>query len=111
MPRMDGVSGEIVWTTPTGEKRARYVSARGGSVPSRGTVANDETAADDAFRAASQGTALVWEGDYHNARQLLQAMARRFDRKRKPPASEDPVTAFNAYRQTQAQRSNLMGLL
>src|SRR3569833_2298342 len=111
MPRMDGVAGEIVWTTDEGGKRARYVSARGASAPSRAMVANDETAADDAFRAASQGTALVWEGDYHNARQLLQAMARRFDRKRKPPATDDPAAAFNAYRQTQAQRSNLMGLL
>ena len=73
---MDGVSGEIVWATGGGEIRARYVSARGGSAPSRAMAANDETTADDAFRATSQGTALVWDGDYDNARQLLQAKAR-----------------------------------
>src|SRR5690349_515374 len=103
MSQMDGDGGEIVWEVGGSEQRARYVSARGGSAPSRATAANDETTADAAFLAASQGTALVWEGDYHNARQLLQAMARRFDRKRKPPVNDDPVAAFNAYRQTQAQ--------
>jgi len=108
---MEGVIGEVVWEADGGEKRARYVSARGGTAPSRAIPANDETTADDAFRAASQGTALVWNGDYHNGRQLLQAMARRFDRKRRAPVSDDPVAAFNAYRQMQAQRSNLMGLL
>lgn len=108
---MDGVNGEVVWEAGGGEKRARYVSARGGSAPSRAMPANDETTADDAFREASQGTALIWSGDYHNARQLLQAMARRFDRKRRPATSDAPLAAFNAFRQTQAQRSNLLGLL
>jgi methylase of polypeptide subunit release factors len=108
---MDGDGGEIVWEADGSEQRARYVSARGSSAPSRAISANDETTADDAFRAASQGTALVWSGDYHNARQLLQAMARRFDRKRKALTRDDPADTFNAYRQTQAQRSNLMGLL
>src|SRR3569833_1986123 len=111
MPRMDEPGGEIVWETEGGERRARYVSARAGSTPSRAIAANDETTADDAFRAASQGTALVWSGDYHNARQLLQAMARRLDRKRKAQARDAPAAAFNAYRQAQAQRSNLLGLL
>jgi len=108
---MDGDGGEIVWEADGSEHRARYVSARGSSAPTRVISANDETTAADAFRAASQGTALVWSGDYHNARQLLQAMARRFDRRRKATASDNPVAAFNAYRQTQAQRSNLMGRL
>ena len=31
--------------------------------------------ADTAYRLACEGTALLWRGDYHNARQLLQAMA------------------------------------
>lgn len=108
---MDGDGGEIVWKTDGGEHRARYVSARGGPAPTRAVAADDETTADAAFRLASQGTALVWGGDYHNARQLLQAMGRRFDRKRTPPPADDPTATFNAHRQSQAQRSSLMGLL
>ena len=108
---MDGDGGEIIWAVDGREHRARYLSARGGTAPKRALAADDETTADAAFRLASQGTALVWGGDYHNGRQLLQALARRFDRKRTAAASGDPAAAFNAYRQAQAQRSNLMGLL
>ena len=34
---------------------------------------DDTLKADAAYRLASEGTQLVWRGDYHNARQLLQA--------------------------------------
>src|SRR3954468_5671903 len=102
MPPMDEDGGEIVWEADGSDHRARYISARGGPAPRRAVAADDETTADSAFRLASQGTALVWSGDYHNGRQLLQAVARRFDRNRTPPA-DDPTAAFNAYRQTQAQ--------
>src|SRR3569623_1131886 len=111
MPRMDGNGSEVVWDVDGRENRARYVSARSGLAPTRALAGDDETTADDAYRLASQGTALVWDGDYHNAWQLLQAMARRIDRKRKATTNDEPLAAFNAYRQTQAQRSNLMGLL
>lgn len=108
---MDWDGGEVGWDVDGREHRARFLSARGGTAPKRAVAVNDETTADAAFRLASQGTALVWGGDYHNARQLLQAMARRFDRKRASPPSGDPTAAFNAYRQSQGQRSNLLGLL
>ncbi len=66
--------------------------------------------ADAAYRLACEGTALLWRGDYQNARQLLQAMARRIERKpRKQPAS--PLDAFNAHRQAQAQRARTLGML
>jgi methylase of polypeptide subunit release factors len=111
MPRMDQDGGEISWEVDGRQHRARYLSARGGAAPRRAVATNDETTADAAFQLASQGTALVWNGDYHNGRQLLQAMARRFDRKRAPATNDDPAAAFNAYRQSQAQRANLTGLL
>lgn len=66
--------------------------------------------ADAAYRLACEGTALLWRGDYQNARQLLQAMARRIERKpRKQSAS--PLDAFNAHRQAQAQRARTLGML
>lgn len=107
---MTGTSDELIWEDGGTPQRARYVSTRGGPPPRRAVTACDETAADTAFRLASQGTALVWSGDYHNARQLLQALARRVDRRR-VPAAGDPATAFHAYRQAQAQRAHLLGLL
>src|SRR3569623_1576156 len=102
---------ELRWETPKGERRARFVSARGGAVPKRAVAAADELTADAAFRLASQGTAIVWTGDYHNARQLLQALGRRIDKRRPAIDPADPAAAFNAFRQPQAQRANIIGML
>lgn len=79
---------------------------------SRTLDVDDTLTADVAFRLASEGTDLVWRGDYHNARQLLQAMARRADRRRaraKPPASM--LEAFHQHRQAQAQRASILSRL
>ncbi len=72
--------------------------------------------ADTAFRLASEGTALLWRGDYHNARQLLQALARRIDERRagrKPRKGPPPAMpeAFHLHRQAQAQRARTLGML
>jgi methylase of polypeptide subunit release factors len=76
---------------------------------SRQLDVDDTLTADAAYRLASEGTDLVWRGDYHNARQLLQAMARRADRRNKrakPPSSM--LEAFHAHRQQQAQRASIL---
>ncbi len=73
-------------------------------------VVDDRLSADAAFRLASEGTALLWRGDFQNARQLLQAMARRIDRKPRKPASS-PAEAFNFHRQAQSQRARTLGML
>ena len=68
--------------------------------------------ADAAYRLASEGTALLWLGDFQNARQLLQAMARRIDRKpRKAAPTVAPAEAFHLYRQAQSQRTRTLGML
>ncbi len=103
---------EVIWEADGVERRARFVSARGGSAPKRAVAADDRLTADAAFRFASQGTAMVWSGDYQNARQLLQALGRRIDkRKGKSPGADDPAGAFNAFRLEQAQRANMLSLL
>lgn len=66
--------------------------------------------ADLAYRLACEGTALLWRGDFQNARQLLQAMARRVDRKPPKPAPS-PAEVFNFHRQAQAQRARTLSML
>lgn len=73
-------------------------------------VADDRITADAAYRLASEGTALLWRGDFQNARQLLTAIARRIDRKPRKPASS-PIEAFNFHRQVQSQRARTLGML
>ena len=43
-------------------------------------IADDTLTADDAYRLACEGTAILWRGDFQNARQLLQALVRRIDK-------------------------------
>jgi len=102
---------QLSWDEAGAKRRARYVSARGGPAPKRAVAAGDELTADAAFRLASQGTAIVWTGDYHNARQLLQALGRRIDKRRTPLDPADPAAAFNAFRLMQAQRAGILGLV
>jgi len=74
--------------------------------------------ADAAYGLACQGTALLWHGDFQNARQMLNALASRADRapgqSRKAHARatpESPVEAFNLLRQARSQRARTLGML
>ena len=114
-----GVSHEspvIHWLEAGQECAARWRSERGAPAPKRVVLADDTTTADTAYRLACEGTALLWRGDFHNARQLLQALARRADqvptRKRKKAAPAVPIAdAFHQYRLAKSQRARMLGML
>jgi methylase of polypeptide subunit release factors len=56
----------------------------------------------------------LWRGDFQNARQLLQAMARRADekpRKSKAKTAVAPSASFHLHRQAQSQRARTLGML
>lgn len=75
---------------------------------------DDHLNADTAYRLACEGTATLWRGDFQNARQRLQALARRADRHpRKKAGAPPPVfpEAFHRYRMMQAQRARILGML
>ena len=103
----------IRWNEGGEERSARWRSEAGAPPPKRVEVVDDRITADAAYRLACEGTALLWRGDFQNARQLLQAMARRADerpRKAKPqPAA--PKDAFNLHRLAQSQRARTLGML
>ena len=85
----DGVSDAAIlqWTQAGEQRSARWRSEAGVAPPKRVQVVDDTLTADAAYRLASEGTGLLWRSDFHNARQLLQAMARRADRKPRKAAS------------------------
>lgn len=106
----------VHWTQDSESRSACWRSEAGVPPPKRVQVADDTLTADAAYRLACEGTALLWRGDFQNARQLLQAMGRRFDRKphkaHKPNnAAGSPVDAFNLKRMAQAQRARTLGML
>jgi len=109
----------VVHWTEDGEARAvRWRSESGAPPPRRVVIADDRMTADDAYGLACQGTALLWRGDFQNARQMLVALARRADRQpRKPkdsaasPLPPAPAEAFHLHRQARSQRARTLGTL
>ncbi|MEM4986695.1 class I SAM-dependent methyltransferase [Collimonas sp. H4R21] len=106
----------IHWIEEEQPRSARWRSENGNAAPKRVVIADDRMTADTAYRLACEGTGMLWRGDFQNARQLLQALARRAEPKpdkrgkpRKQPVS--PVDAFNLHRQAQSQRARTLGML
>jgi SAM-dependent methyltransferase len=101
------------WEEDSESRSARWRSESGNQPPKRVVIGDDQMTADHAFRIASEGTAILWRGDFQNARQLLQAMARRIDnrprKKKEAPAS--PVDVFNLHRLGQSQRARTLAML
>ncbi|AHK32947.1 adenine specific DNA-methyltransferase [Rhodococcus opacus PD630] len=100
----------VRWTEDGTEHSAVWRSTSGATPPKTIRVADDSMTADEAYRLACEGTALLWRGDFHNARQLGTAVAARTDRKARK-TSTDPATAFHLHRQTQSRRAGILGML
>jgi len=131
----------IHWNEDGEDKSARWRSESGTKPPAKVMIADDRITADVAYRLSCEGTALLWRGDFQNARQLLQAMTRRANQKPKknkkiaaspngqarfphlnplPLAGEEANVslrelqakeAFHLHRQAQSQRARTLGML
>ncbi|MDP2371337.1 methyltransferase [Rhodoferax sp.] len=110
----------IHWLQAGLDCSAGWRSERGAPPPKRVVLADDTLSADVAYRLACEGTALLWRGDFQNARQMLQALGRRADQKParklrkgvKPAAAPtSPADAFHQHRQAQSQRARVLGML
>lgn len=99
------MSAHIEWSEPDGTHRALWYSASGARPPGRIVLGDDTTPADATYKRACEGTATLWRGDYHNARQLLAALGRRARRK-----TPDELT-FHQFRQRAAQQARVLGML
>ena len=104
---------ELTWTEKDTPRSALWRSDQ--VLPKTVVLADDTLTADTAFRLACAGTGLLWRSDFQNARQLLQALARRIDKPKKVRAKKnDPSVptvagaAFHTHRQAQAQRTRIL---
>jgi len=110
----------IRWVADGQECEALWRSAAA-PPPRTVRVADDTLSADAAYRLACEGTALLWHGDFQNARQLLAALARRAERKRgrgsrtpsmgSDEAARPMAERFHLHRQAQAQRARTLSML
>jgi SAM-dependent methyltransferase len=103
----------IHWREGGQEFEARWRSHSDAPPPTRVVIADGTMTADEVYGLACQGTALLWRGDYQDARQMLNAMGKRADRRprrgRRPPA--DPAGAFHLHRQARSQRARTLNTL
>lgn len=76
----------LTWHDGDAVHSARWLGS--GPVPARCVVVDDSLTAKEAYRLATGGTAMLWTGDYHNARQLLGALGRRIPVPRTPRAAD-----------------------
>jgi SAM-dependent methyltransferase len=93
---------------------ARWRSEAGVAPHREVVMGDDRLSVEAAYRLVSAGTAILWRGDWQNARQLLQAMGRRAERQPRsgseaPPAT--PAAAFERHRARQGRRAALLGRL
>ena len=121
---------EIHWTENGETHQAEWHSESGMSPPRRVVIADDTMTADTAYRLVCEGTGLLWRGDFQNARQLLQALARRVDRPSRKSAKAAKATkaaadeakpglategampdAFHRHRLSQSQRARALGMV
>ncbi len=113
---MPTIPSAIHWTHQGQPQKALWRSESGAAAPRRVEVADDTLAADTAYRMACEGTGLLWQGDFQNARHLLQALMRRADKKPRKAAAKasqklaaaTPAEAFHLHRQAQAQRARVL---
>jgi SAM-dependent methyltransferase len=107
----------VIHWTENGHAHSAHWRSENGAPPGRIVTIDDRTTADEAYGLACQGTALLWRGDFQNARQMLIAVAHRADRQSRKPrrAAAAPTTVaaegFHRYRQARAQRARTLAML
>ena len=99
---------------------AKWHSENGIAPHKKIQIADDTLTADIAYRLACEGTAMLYRGDFQNARQLLQALVRRVDKPSKKSTRADrvakdkvksPLDIFNLHRLAQSQRARILGMI
>lgn len=90
---------------------ATWQSAHQWRAPTQFEIAPPEMQADQAHRLVSQGVGLIWKNDFHQGRQLLQAIKRRLNQKSQRFATLALPERFHRLRMQRSQIARQAGLL
>ena len=111
----------IHWLEDSKALEAEWRSLNGSPPPTRVVVADGKMTADEAYGLACQGTAILWRGDFQDARQMLSALGNRADRRKRGSRAaastslanspESSAEAFHLYRQARSQRARTLNAL
>ena len=106
MSNLDTAAITVTWQEKNKPQIAVWQSEAMAAPPKNIVVADDTTSARDAYKLVCEGTAFLYKGDFQNAKQMLQAITRKFDIKPIKPA-ENLTQAFHQHRARQIQRANI----
>ena len=110
----------LQWEDAGQTHSAQWHSENGIAPHKKIQIADDTLTADIAYRLACEGTAMLYKGDFQNAKQLLQALVRRVDKSSKKSTRADrvakektksPLDAFYLHRLAQSQRARILGMI
>ncbi len=113
----------ISWTESGKTHAANWQSVANNPAPKKIMPINDTLKADMAYKLACEGTAMLWRGDFQNAKHLSQAISRRIDNRTTKPkavnkavkearaAITSPKDQFHLYRKSQIERARTLGML
>jgi methylase of polypeptide subunit release factors len=97
---------QVSWQEKNKAQTATWQSEAGNPPPKNILIADDTTNAKVAYKQVCEGASLLYRGDFQNAKQLLQAITRKFDVKPIKPA-ENLTQVFHQHRARQIQRASI----
>lgn len=110
----------IHWLEDGKAFEARWLFPGDAPPATRIVIADGKMSADEAYGLACQGTAILWRGDFQEARQMLSAMGKRADRRENRThrrsrtsaiSTAGSAEAFHHYRQARSQRARTLNAL
>jgi len=113
----------VTWQEKDKSQSARWQSVANNPPPKKIKPINDTLKADAAYKMACEGMAMLWRGDFQNAKHLSQAISRRIDNRTTKPkavnkaakeareATITPKEQFHLYRKSQIERARTLGML
>lgn len=114
IPKPNADNSSLTWEQAGATASAAWWSANSRPAPKTLVAVDDRLTTVQAVKYAAQGTAMLWLGDFYNAKQILSAIDRRLAHGRSGAAARPVIGDADAYyrlRQARAQRSRMMSMI
>lgn len=101
----------VDWETLTKEHAVQWHSSNRWPPPKRLIELSTAIPADQILRFLQQGTAILWRGDFHEGRQILQTVKRRLGSLMRRAVKLAMPEGFHQFRLSRSQQARTLGLI
>lgn len=105
------VADPINWDRYCQTHTVNWHSGNNWPAPKRLQPVTTALSADQALKVLTQGTALLWEGDFHQGRQMLGSIKRRLLERLTIEPNAPMPEAFHKFRLARSQQARLLGMI